>query len=150
MQWIAPSGNDSATTLEKNLRAAADQFCVNSGLEAQEYSSSIFRLISLHFAEVHFEKRPRALEKAGSSSIRGSRVDDSANYEAESLIYLSPEGRFSWLLTLPESKDIGAKLYSAMRDIEKHNTRLAGVLHKTCNFLTTAGHSASDFIRNVD
>lgn len=138
MQWIAPSGKDSATaTLEKNLWSAADQFRANSGLKAQEYSSPVLGLIFLRFAEVHFEKRRKALEKAGTTTRRGSRVDDPAAYEAEGVLYLPPEARFAWLLALPESKDIGAKLNAAMRDIEKHNSRLAGVLPKTYNIFTS-------------
>jgi type I restriction enzyme M protein len=34
---------------------------------------------------------------------------------------------------LPEAADIGAKVNSAMREIEKHNPQLAGVLPKTYN-----------------
>lgn len=36
-------------TVEKRLRDAADRFCANSGLKAQEYSSSILGLIYEYF-----------------------------------------------------------------------------------------------------
>jgi type I restriction enzyme M protein len=70
-------------------------------------------------------------------SRRGSRVDDPAAYHAERILYLAPNARFDFLLNLPEAKDIGAKVNDAMRDIEKHNPQLAGVLPKTYNLFTS-------------
>lgn len=138
MQWIAPSEKDSATTtLEKRLWDAADQFRANSGLKPQEYSGPILGLIFLRFAEVRFAVLRAKLEAAGSSARRGSRVDDPTAYQAESVLYLGPEARFDYLLTLPESADIGAKVNAAMRDIEQHNPTLAGVLPKTFNLFTS-------------
>jgi len=138
MQWIAPSEKDSATTtLEKRLWDAADQLRANSDLKAQQYSGPILGLIFLRFAEVRFAVLRSKLEAAGASARRGSRVDDPTAYQAESVLYLSPEARFDYLLTLPESADIGAKVNAAMRDIEHHNPTLAGVLPKTFNLFTS-------------
>ena len=138
MQWIAPSEKDSATTtLEKRLWDAADQLRANSGLKPQEYSGPILGLIFLRFAEVRFAALRAKLESAGSSARRGSRVDDPTAYQAESVLYLSPEARFDYLLTLPESANIGAKVNVAMREIEQHNPTLAGVLPKTFNLFTS-------------
>lgn len=138
MHWIAPSEKDTAAaTLEKRLWDAADQFRANSGLKAQEYSGPILGLIFLRFAEVRFAAQRAKLEKAGASSRRGSRVDEPAAYHAEGILYLSAEARFDYLLTLPEAADIGAKVNAAMRDIEKHNPPLAGVLPKTYNLFTS-------------
>ena len=137
MQWIAPSEKDRATTtLEKRLWDAADQFRANSGLKPQEYSGPILGLIFLRFAEVRFAALRAKLEAAGASARRGSRVDDPTAYQAESVLYLSPEARFDYLLTLPESADMGAKVNAAMREIEQHNPTLAGVLPKTFNLFT--------------
>lgn len=87
MQWIAPTGKDSATaTLEKQLWDAADQFRANSGLKAQEYSGPILGLIFLRFAEGRFLEQRKKLEKAGASSRRGSRVDEPAAYQAEGIV----------------------------------------------------------------
>jgi type I restriction enzyme M protein len=138
MQWIAPSEKDSATTtLEKRLWDAADQLRANSGLKPQEYSGPILGLIFLRFAEVRFAALRAKLESAGSSARRGSRVDDPTAYQAESVLYLSPEARFDHLLTLPESANIGTKVNAAMREIEQHNPTLAGVLPKTFNLFTS-------------
>lgn len=138
MLWVAPSEKDANTaTLEKNLWEAADQFRANSGLKAQEYSGPLLGLIFLRFAEVRFSALRKELEKASTSSRRGSRVDEPAAYHAENVLYLAPEARFDYLLNLPEAADIGAKVNAAMRDIEKHNPQLAGVLPKTFNLFTS-------------
>jgi type I restriction enzyme M protein len=138
MLWIAPSEKDAASTsLEKRLWDAADQFRANSGLKAQEYSGPILGLIFLRFAEVRFRIQRTKLEGDSASPRRGSRVDEPAAYHAEGILYLNPESRFDYLLTLPEVADIGAKVNAAMREIEKYNPQLAGVLPKTYNLFTS-------------
>lgn len=138
MQWIAPTAKDTATaTLEKRLWDAADQFRANSGLKAQEYSGPILGLIFLRFAEVRFATQLAKLEAAGASSRRGNRMDEPAAYHADNVLYLAPEARFEHLLTLPEAADIGGKVNAAMREVEKHNPQLAGVLPKTFNLFTS-------------
>jgi type I restriction enzyme M protein len=138
MIWIAPSEKDNATAaLEKRLWDAADQFRANSGLKAQEYSAPVLGLIFLRFAEVRFASQRAKLEKAGASARRGSRVDDPDAYHADGILYLPAEARFDYLLHLPEAENIGAKVNAAMRDIEKHNPQLAGVLPKTYNLFTS-------------
>jgi type I restriction enzyme M protein len=95
LHWIAPTEKDAATvTLEKRLWDAADQFRANSGLKAQEYSGPILGLIFLRFAEVRFAIQRGKLGKAGTSSRRGSRVDEPAAYHADGILYLAPEARF--------------------------------------------------------
>ena len=138
MIWIAPSEKDAANdALEKRLWDAADQFRANSGLKAQEYSAPVLGLIFLRFAEVRFAAQRAKLEKASASARRGSRVDEPAAYHAEGILYLPAEARFDYLLNRPEAENIGAKVNAAMRDIEKHNPQLAGVLPKTYNLFTS-------------
>jgi type I restriction enzyme M protein len=138
MRWIAPPERDTASaTLEERLWAAADQFRANSSIRAADYSGPILGLIFLRFAEVRFAARRQHLEQAGVSSRRGSRIDDQTAYHAENVLYLAPEARFDHLLTLPEAADVGAKVNAAMREIEKHNPQLAGVLPKTYNLFTS-------------
>jgi type I restriction enzyme M protein len=150
MLWIAPSEKDAASTsLEKRLWDAADQFRANSGLKAQEYSGPILGLIFLRFAEVRFAIQRTKLSlpspasgggaggEGAQPSRRGSRVDEPAAYHAEGILYLAPGARFDYLLTLPEFDNIGAKVNDAMREIEKHNPQLAGVLPKTYNLFTS-------------
>ncbi len=138
MNWIAPTEKDTASaTLEKRLWDAADQFRANSGLKPQEYSGPILGLIFLRFAEVRFIAQRAKLEKGAESSRRGSRVDDPAAYHAESILYLPAEARFDYLLNRPEAENIGAKVNTAIREIEKQNPQLAGVLPKTYNLFTS-------------
>jgi type I restriction enzyme M protein len=148
MHWVAPSEKDIANeSLEKRLWAAADQFRANSGLKSQEYSVPVLGLIFLRFAEVRFTAKRAKLEKSSASSRRGSRVDEPAAYHAEGILYLVPNARFDYLLNLPEAKDIGAKVNDAMRDIEKHNPQLAGVLPKTYNIFS--GTLLKDLLKKV-
>jgi type I restriction enzyme M protein len=138
MQWIAPAEKDTNNAaLEKRLWDAADQFRANSGLKSQEYSAPVLGLIFLRFAEVRFAAQRAKLDKASASARRGSRVDEPAAYHAEGILYLPAEARFDYLLSLPEAENIGAKVNAAMRDIEKHNPQLAGVLPKTYNLFTS-------------
>ncbi|NTW51177.1 MAG: SAM-dependent DNA methyltransferase, partial [Chlorobiaceae bacterium] len=138
MHWIAPTEKDTATVaLEKRLWDAADQFRANSGLKAQEYSAPVLGLIFLLFAEVRFSAQRARLEKAESSSRRGSRVDEPNAYHAEGILYLPPDARFGYLLNRPEAEDIGGKVNDAMRDIEKYNPQLSGVLPKTYHLFTS-------------
>ncbi len=137
MQWIAPPEKDSATdALEKRLWDAADQFRANSGLKAQEYSSPVLGLIFLRFAEARFSAQRAKLSKTSASSRRGNKVDDPNAYHADGVLYLTPNARFDYLLALPESANTGGKVNEAMRDIEKHNPQLSGVLPKSYNLFT--------------
>ncbi len=138
MKWIAPPKKDHATnTLEKRLWEAADQFRANSGLTAAQYSQPVLGLIFLRFAEVRFAVQRAKLDKTASSSRRGSRMDDPAAYHADGVLYLTTDARFDHLLALPEADDVGTAVNDAMRDIEKHNSQLAGVLPKTYNLFTS-------------
>jgi type I restriction enzyme M protein len=138
MQWIAPPEKDTSNgTLEKHLWDAADQFRANSGLTAAQYSQPVLGLIFLRFAEVRFAAQRTKLDKTAASSRRGSRVDDPAAYHADGVLYLTPKSRFDHLLALPEASDVGKAINEAMRDIEKHNPQLAGVLPKTYNLFTS-------------
>ncbi len=138
MQWIAPSEKDTANnTLEKRLWDAADQFRANSGLTAAQYSQPVLGLIFLRFAEVRFAIQRAKLDKTSASSRRGSRLEDPGAYHADGVLYLTPDARFDHLLALPEAADVGKAVNDAMRDIEKHNVQLAGVLPKTYNLFTS-------------
>ncbi len=138
MLWVAPSEKDAATdTLEKRLWDAADQFRANSSLSAAQYSQPVLGLIFLRFAEVRFAAQHAKLEKTSASSRRGSRIDDPSAYHADGILFLPANSRFDYLLSLPEAADIGAKVNDAMREIEKNNPQLAGVLPKTYNIFTS-------------
>jgi type I restriction enzyme M protein len=148
MQWIAPSEKDTATdALEKRLWDAADQLRANSGLTSAQYSTPVLGLIFLRFADVRFAKIRAGLEKMASSSRRGSRVDEPSAYHAEGVLYLAPNARFEKLLYLPEGSNAGKAINEAMRDIEKHNPQLAGVLPKT--YEVFAGTLLKELLKRV-
>ena len=106
MQWIAPSEEVVGTeTLETRLWAAADQLRANSGLTSAQYSQPVLGLIFLRFADVRFLARRAILEKQAAGGRRGSRVDDPAAYQAEGVLYLTPNARFDFLLRLREGAD---------------------------------------------
>lgn len=137
MQWVAAAEKDTATnTLERRLWDAADQLRANSGLTSAQYSTPVLGLIFLRFADVRFAKVRAGLEKIATSSRRGSRVDEPAAYHAEGVLYLTPNARFDKLLHLPEGANAGKAINEAIRDIEKHNPQLAGVLPKTYEIFT--------------
>ncbi|MFI5345766.1 MAG: N-6 DNA methylase [Elusimicrobiota bacterium] len=132
MLWIAtPRKDDDNDTLEKRLWAAADQLRANSGLTAQQYSQPVLGLIFLRFAEARFFTLRTKLEKKAANGRQGSKVDDPGAYHADGVLYLTPGARFDHLLSLPEGRAVGKNVNDAMRDIEKYNPQLAGVLPKT-------------------
>lgn len=138
MLWVAPSSKDNGTqTLENRLWEAADQFRANSGLSSAQYSQPVLGLIFLRFADVRFATHRAKLDKASASSRRGSRVDEPAAYHAEGILFLPPAARYEHLLGLPEAANIGGKVNEAMREIEKQNQQLAGVLPKTYNLFSS-------------
>jgi type I restriction enzyme M protein len=134
MKWIAPTERDfNNQTLEKRLWEAADQFRANSGLTAAQYSQPILGLIFLRFADARFAKRRAELEAAGSGRRSGSRIDDPTAYHAEGVLFLQETARYSHLLNMPEGADVGGAINEAMRQVERDNETLAGVLPKTYN-----------------
>ncbi|MGA2585772.1 MAG: class I SAM-dependent DNA methyltransferase [Candidatus Aminicenantales bacterium] len=113
--------------LEKHLWAAADQLWANSSLRPSEYSAPVLGLIFLKFADNAFTKAETELK--GSSS--GRRTIGKTDYQARGVVFLPPETRFSNLLNLPESADLGKHLNEAMKAIERENEDLKDVLPKT-------------------
>jgi hypothetical protein len=99
------------------------------------------QLLGLHGTRITFSCIPspdyfgagphRVLNRAASSRRRGSRVDEPSAYHAEGVLYLSPNARFDYLLTLSEEEAVGKAVSDAMRDIEKNNPSVSGVLPKT-------------------
>src|SRR5258708_20113625 len=122
MRWIAPTEKDEANhALEKRLWQAADQFRANSGLKAGEYSGPVLGLIFLRFAEARFASRRAVLEKADSSSRRGtSRIDDPKAYQAEGVLFLTPSSRFDYLLQRPEGSNVGNAVNQPITHIANH------------------------------
>jgi len=113
--------------LEKRLWAAADQLWANSSLRPSEYSAPVLGLIFLKFADNAFTRVEAELK--GTSS--GRRTIGKTDYQAQGVVFLPKETRFSNLLRLPESADLGKHLNEAMKAIERENEDLKDVLPKT-------------------
>ena len=115
--------------IEKRLWSAADEFRANSKLKSSEYSVPVLGLIFLRYADQKFTVAEEKLKGQGS----GRREIGKTDYQAEGVMYLPPESRFSYLVALPEGSDIGKAVNDAMRSIETENEDLRDVLPKTYN-----------------
>lgn len=114
--------------VRKRLWSAADQLWANTGLKPSEFSTPVLGLIFLRYAEKKYAEAEAKLGPVGS----GGRCKISkADYEAEGVVFLSPEARFSYLLSLTEGDNIGKAINEAMKAIEDENSDLKGALPHT-------------------
>ncbi|GCF08837.1 class I SAM-dependent DNA methyltransferase [Dictyobacter arantiisoli] len=118
------------TELEKKLWSSADSLRANSKLRSSEYSIPVLGLIFLRFADHKFTLAQQQLVQEQAASPR-RRAIENLDYQAIGVLPLPDKARFSTLLALPESEDIGKALNEAMKAIEAENDELAGVLPKT-------------------
>lgn len=124
----------NTTNLEKRLWDAADELRANSKLRSSEYSMPVLGLIFLLYADWKFSNAEAVLKSKGSRRRGITKTD----YQAQGVLFLPDEARFSKLLHLPESEDLGKAINAAMKAIEYENSELAGVLPKTYNRLDNA------------
>ena len=115
--------------IETKLWAAADQLRANSQLSAQEYSVPVLGLIFLRYADHKFTVAEKAIVKKQPAGNR--RKTGKADYQARGVLFLPEEARYSNLLNLPESRNIGKAVNDAMKAIEAENEELKGVLPQT-------------------
>lgn len=118
----------SSKHLQERLWAAAEHLRANGSIKLNEMSEPILGLIFLKFAEVRFNKAKKELEQASSPKVGRVRAINSDDYKAHGVLYIPKEATFSYLLSLPESSDLGKAIDDAMASIEKENQELAGVL----------------------
>src|SRR6187401_1243092 len=117
---MSQANGNKLAELEKRLWAAADQLWANSPLRPSEYSTPVLGLIFLRFADNAFTRVEAELK--GKST--GRRAIGKLDYQAKGVVYLPDDARFSKLLQLPESADIGKHLNEAKKAIEKENEDL--------------------------
>lgn len=118
--------------LEARLWDAADSLRANSKLKSHEYSVPVLGIIYLRFAESRFLAVEEKLNKERNKQDTGRVVAlTPADFQAEGAMFIPEQARYSYLLNLPESVDIGKKINEAMKLIEEYNTSLVGVLPKT-------------------
>ena len=120
--------------VESRLWATADQLWANTGLKPSEFSTPVLGLIFLRYADKRFTDLTQALADQGTPADEIDAVD----YQAEGVLYLPEEARFSHLLTLTEGANLGKAIATAMSLVEEHNPELKGVLPRGYNLLPNA------------
>ncbi|WP_457096837.1 type I restriction-modification system subunit M [Lysobacter sp. P5_B9] len=120
--------------VENRLWAAADQLWANTGLKPSEFSTPVLGLIFLRFADKRFTEAEAQLTAKGLAADELEPMD----YQAEGVLYLPAEARFSYLLRLTEGDNLGRVINNAMALVEAHNEELKGVLPRAYNKLPTA------------
>ncbi len=117
--------------LETELWRAADQLRANSKLTASEYSMPVLGLIFLRHAYNRFQKVKIEVEKnLPSHPQRGKRPLTKKDFEEQNSMFLPEKSQFDYLVSLPESADIGEAIDNAMKLIEDEYDNLKGVLPK--------------------
>lgn len=117
--------------LEAELWRAADQLRANSKLTASEYSMPVLGLIFLRHAYNRFQKVKVEVEKTlPSHPQRGKRALTKKDFEEQNSMFLPEKSQFDYLVSLPESADIGEAIDNAMKLIEEEYDNLKGVLPK--------------------
>jgi type I restriction enzyme M protein len=112
--------------IETRLWSVADNLRANSGLRSSEYSTPVLGLIFLKYADQRFAEAQAELE----AEYPGEELT-ADYYQAQGVLYLREAARFSNLLRLPESADMGQAINDAMRAIEEDNEELRDVLPKS-------------------
>jgi len=120
--------------IENRLWAAADQLWANTGLKPAEFSTPVLGLIFLRYADKRFGEAEQLLDAKGIPPDEREAMD----YQAEGVLYLPLQARFSHLLTLTEGANLGRAIATAMELVEAHNPELKGVLPRGYNLLPNA------------
>lgn len=110
--------------ISTNLFKAANQLWANTALRPDQYAQPVLALIALRQMEARF----RVVEAELAKTHTGRLKPEPSDYQARGAFYLPPGARFSELLALPETADMGQALGNAMRLIAEVNPPLAGVL----------------------
>jgi len=122
--------NKTNGDLERKLWSAADNLRANSKLKSHEYSVPVLGLIFLKFVDGKFSAVKKELKEEYEGGRRSGELTPE-HFQAKGVMYLPEKARYSYLLNLPESENIGQALNEAMKLIEKYNKELEGVLPKT-------------------
>jgi type I restriction enzyme M protein len=115
--------------LNANLWKSADDLRANSDLKSSEYSTPVMGLIFLKFADNKYRKHEDEI-LAEYQKLKGTRREKKMEEIAieKCGFFLPPHSRYSYLLNLPEDKDVDKALKKAMSSIEDYKVELAGVL----------------------
>lgn len=117
----AKSSNGANLGFEAKLWAAADK--LRNNMDAAEYKHVVLGLIFLKYISDAFEEKHAALVKE-----KGADPEDPDEYLAENIFWVPKQARWSFLQGKAKLPEIGKFVDDAMLAIEKHNTRLKGIL----------------------
>lgn len=110
--------------LSARLLKAANQLWTNTTLRPSQYAQPVLALIALRQMEAKFD----AVHGEHFATATGRLKPEPSDYHAHGAVFLPPEARFSYLLSLPEAQDMGKALNAAMETIAEHNPDLRGIL----------------------
>src|ERR1044072_321770 len=101
----------------RRLFAAADQLWTNTDLRPDQYGQPVLALIALRQMEAKFETVHAELAPPYKGRLKAKPRD----YQARGAIFLPENARFSRLLSLPGTANLGAELNAAVKDIADAN-----------------------------
>lgn len=117
----AKSSNGANLGFEAKLWQAADK--LRNNMDAAEYKHVVLGLIFLKYISDAFEEKHAALLKE-----KGADAEDPDEYLAENIFWVPKQARWDFLQGKAKLPEIGKFVDDAMLAIEKHNTRLKGIL----------------------
>jgi len=117
-----------AKDFKEELWDSADKLRANSSLKYSEFARPVLGIVFLRYADFKFEKIDLELKKEQKKSPSRRREISAIDYIEKGAIYLPEIARYSYLLSLPESENIGLAMNKAMKAIEEYNDDLKGVL----------------------
>jgi type I restriction enzyme M protein len=126
------TNQEKVKQLEEKLWKAASHLWAHGSLKPTEYTFPILGIIFLKFADTKQKKIEQEYEKSDMKDILS--IDEFV--KSAWWVYLSENARYDYLLSLPESENIGEKLNQAMEEIEKYNEKLVWIMPKNYESLT--------------
>ncbi|WP_343223790.1 type I restriction-modification system subunit M N-terminal domain-containing protein [Metallibacterium sp.] len=107
------------------------QLWANTGLKPSEFSTPVLGLIFLRYADTRYAEAEAEAEAALAAKGIAPEDREPMDYQAEGVLYLHEEARFSYLQSLTEGANLGHFITNAMIKVEEHNPELRGVLFHT-------------------
>ena len=109
--------------IKNDLWEAANKLRADSSLKTNEFATPVLGLIFLRYADFKFSEAKKNLdnELLKLSQRLRSCFNEPNWFHAKGILYLEEKSRFSYLLNLSESEDLGKKLEDAMSLIEQEN-----------------------------
>lgn len=130
-------GSNDRKQLHERLWAAAEQLRANSSLKLNEIAEPILGLIFLKFADVKFRRVKIEIEKEREKMTGRKPPISPDHYKQRGVPFIPDEAGYSYLMSLPEGKNIGKAINDAMKEIEQTNRELAGILPQDYTTLST-------------